>query len=114
MPSLTPGSATNLRTLPLELEEVAADQRVDGDPRAGLLHLDDRYRFGLWEMSSGTMVEYETDEVLLVVSGEAEVEFLKPDLPPLTLTAGCVVRLATGMLTRWTVTSAIRAIYIDE
>ncbi|MCI4012128.1 cupin domain-containing protein [Brevibacterium sp. ZH18] len=61
--------------------------------------------YGLWEMSAGAMRDVEGDEVFLVISGTGRIEFDEPDLPPIELSPGALVRLEDGMKTRW---------YVDE
>ncbi len=97
----------------LEHEQVPADQVVDGDPHTGVAALG---RFGglevgVWEMTPGVVRDVESDEVFVVLSGAATVEF-DDGTPALTLAPGDVVRLAEGAHTVWTVTKTLRKVYL--
>lgn len=97
----------------LEHESVAPDQILDGHPLTGLATLG---RFGdlevgVWEMTPGVMRDVESDEVFVVLSGSALVEF-DDGTAPLSLHAGDVVRLAEGTRTVWTVTETLRKVYL--
>ncbi|MFC5125280.1 cupin domain-containing protein [Pseudoclavibacter helvolus] len=90
---------------------------MSGEPTTAALELGAfaGAEFGLWEMSAGSMFDVEADEVFLVISGTATVEFLEPALPPIDLEPGSIVRLGEGMRTRWTVTGApLRKLYLVE
>ena len=66
---------------------------------------------GVWEMSPGVMTDVEADEVFVVLSGSATVEFAD-GTPTLALGPGDVVRLAEGAETVWTVTETLRKVYL--
>jgi hypothetical protein len=66
---------------------------------------------GVWEMTRGVMRDVEADELFLVISGAAVVEFTD-GTAPLRLKPGDVVRLAEGTETVWTVTETLRKIYL--
>ncbi|GAA1947676.1 hypothetical protein GCM10009689_31070 [Brevibacterium antiquum] len=69
--------------------------------------------YGLWEMSAGAMRDVEGDEVFIVISGTGRIEFDEPDLPPIELSSGTLVRLEDGMKTRWYVDEApLRKLFI--
>lgn len=98
-------------------EPVAASATASGTPTTGLqeLGLFGGVELGVWEMSEGGMYDTEAEEVFVVLSGTATVEFLDADgsvasthnLAPHTL-----MRFAAGTRTRWTVTSTLRKIYL--
>ncbi len=116
---MVPGSAVHARSVPLAdaHEPVEGWQLVSGDPTIAALELGTfaGTEFGLWEMATGSMVDVEVDEVFLVISGSATVEFLEPELPSIELVAGSIVRLGEGMRTRWTVTGApLRKVYLVQ
>ena len=97
----------------LQLEPVAAEQSVAGDPSTGVAELG---RFGgldvgIWEMTPGVMRDVEAEEVFVVLSGAATVEFAD-GTAPLTLGPGDVVRLTAGTETVWTVTETLRKVYL--
>jgi uncharacterized cupin superfamily protein len=97
----------------IEHQTVAPEAVVEGHPRTGLATLG---RFGglevgVWEMTPGVMRDVEADEVFVVLSGAAMVEFAD-GTAPLTLKPGDVVRLAEGTETVWTVTETLRKVYL--
>ena len=97
----------------VEHEPVAPDQVAGGQPRTGVGRLGmfgDR-EVGVWEMTPGVMTDVEADEVFVVLSGSATVEFADGS-PALQLRAGDVVRLAEGAQTVWTVTETLRKVYL--
>jgi uncharacterized cupin superfamily protein len=113
LPTMKPNSVVHADSLFVEHSDVAPDQVVDGAPRTGIGKLG---RFGdlevgVWEMTPGVMRDVESDEVFVVLSGAAIVEF-EDDTTPLRLTGGDVVRLAEGTRTVWTVTETLRKVYL--
>lgn len=97
----------------LEHEPVPAEQSHGGSPHTGVAELG---RFGglevgVWEMTPGVMSDVETDELFVVLTGAATVEF-DDDTPTMTLGPGDVVRLAEGARTVWTVTETLRKVYL--
>ncbi len=106
-------SVVHAGSLFVEHEAVAPDQVVGGNPLTGVGRLG---RFGdsevgVWEMTPGVMRDVEADEVFVVLSGAAIVEF-DDGTAPLSLTAGDVVRLAEGARTVWTVSETLRKVYL--
>ena len=91
-----------------------ADQLAGSTPvqagSASLGHLG-RVEVGIWEMSVGSMHDIEADEIFVVISGNATVEFADAT-PMLHLEAGTVARLAEGTNTLWTVTETLRKVYL--
>ncbi|MCF2573573.1 cupin domain-containing protein [Brevibacterium sp. UCMA 11754] len=70
--------------------------------------------YGLWEMSAGAMRDVEGEEVFLVISGTGRIEFDSPELSPVVLSPGRLVRLEPGMKTRWYVNAApLRKLFIS-
>ena len=96
--------------LALVHEPVDASQVVAGSPTTGIHEIDEAT--GVWEMSPGAMSDVEVDELFVVVSGAATVEFIDPALPSVELRPGSVVRLEAGMGTVWTVRETLRKVYI--
>jgi uncharacterized cupin superfamily protein len=47
-----------------------------------------------------------------VLAGSATVSFVEPDLPPVELAPGSVVRLTAGMRTTWIVRETLRKVYV--
>ncbi len=62
-------------------------------------------------MTPGVMTDVEADEVFVVVSGSATVEF-GDGSQSLRLGPGDVVRLAAGAETVWTVSQTLRKVYL--
>nr|WP_245233999.1 cupin domain-containing protein [Mycobacterium sp. PS03-16] len=108
-----PNSVVHAAALALDHEPVPKDQRVDGDPTTALTPLTtiEGVEVGVWEMTAGAMRDVEADEVFVVVSGSAQVEFADGS-PGLDLGPGDVVRLAAGAETVWTVTEPLRKVYL--
>ncbi|MDH2416176.1 cupin domain-containing protein [Nocardioides sp. CER19] len=86
---------------------------VDGTPAAGSRALTALAgtEVGVWEMTPGTSVDVEDDEVFVVLSGSATITFT--DGSKVDLTPGCAVRLHAGERTTWTVHETIRKIYVS-
>ena len=110
---LTPGHATAAAALRIERDPVPAAQVVAGAPGAGSVVLDTLgdTEIGVWEMSPGAMRDVEADEVFLVLSGAATVDF-DDDGRSIRLAPGDIVRLSAGMRTVWTVTETLRKLYL--
>lgn len=94
-------------------EPVPAGQSVSGEPSTGTRALVDfdGLEVGIWEMTPGVMNDVEVEELFIVLSGSATIEFADAS-PALTVGAGDVVRLAAGAETTWTVTETLRKIYL--
>jgi hypothetical protein len=84
-----------------------------GTPTAGTRSVDTDgiADIGLWGMSAGTVRDVEADEVFLVLAGRATVTVTGSD-EVLDLRPGTLVRLYAGDRTEWTVTEAVRKLYI--
>jgi uncharacterized protein len=110
---VNPNTAVRAATLPLDTDPVPTDQRVSGSPRTGVHALTEfgGLEVGVWEMTPGVMTDVESDEVFVVLSGAATVEFADGE-PALQLAAGDVVRLTAGAETVWTVTETLRKVYL--
>ncbi|MDV3127648.1 cupin domain-containing protein [Mycobacterium sp. 21AC1] len=110
---MTPNTVVHAAALDLKHEPVPADQSVGGAPSTGAVALDDfgGLEIGVWEMTPGVMTDVEADEVFVVLSGSASVEFADGS-PMLRLGPGDVVRLIAGSSTVWTVTETLRKVYL--
>lgn len=100
------------RGLSLEMTNVPEEQRIGGAPKTGSHNLG-RFadlRVGVWEMTVGTMRDVEVDELFVVVQGAATVDF--EDGTSITLSPGDVGKLQAGQKTVWTVTEALRKVYL--
>lgn len=115
MGELEPNSATRATELDLDHEAVPGDQSVDGDPRTGAAELTDFYgvEVGVWEMTPGVATDVEADEVFVVLTGSATIDF-GDGSPTLRVGPGDVVRLAAGAETTWTVTETLRKVYLTR
>jgi uncharacterized cupin superfamily protein len=114
MSPLSPGIMTDAAALALSHDPVPAEQVVSGDPTTGFAELDTigDVEIGVWEMAPGAMRDVEADEVFVVLSGSATVDFEEPAKPSIEVRPGSVVRLAAGMRTIWTVHETLRKVYI--
>ena len=97
----------------IDLALVPAAQVVAGAPTAGFVELGEfnGQEYGVWEMTPGSMTDVEADELFVVLSGAATVEFVD-DGSVVSLGAGSVGRLTAGMRTVWTVTETLRKVYV--
>ena len=100
--------------LPLVHEPLPADEVLAGSPTTAAHELATLggVEVGVWEMTPGTATDTEADEVFVVLSGRATIEFASSGLPDLEIGPGSVVRLAEGMRTTWTVTETLRKVYV--
>lgn len=69
-----------------------------------------RVERGIWEISACTVEDIEMDEMLVVISGHATVEFLDGG-EPMVLKPGIFGVLNKGAHTRWTVHEKLRKAY---
>jgi uncharacterized cupin superfamily protein len=94
---------------PLPVEQVR-----EGAPTAGAAALGEfaGHEVGVWEMTSGTATDVEADELFIVLSGAATVEFLDEERV-VHLVPGSVMQLKAGERTVWTVTETLRKVYIS-
>ncbi|MFD5215382.1 cupin domain-containing protein [Microbacterium sp. NPDC058345] len=108
------GAVTDAAGIPLAHEPLPASERRKGAPRAGAFELGvfGGVEIGVWEMTPGVAADVESDEVFVVLSGRARVDFASPELPSIDIGPGAVVRLASGMRTVWTVTETLRKVYL--
>lgn len=114
MTALAPGTPVDARALALTHEPLPADEVRDGAPTAAYAVLDDEGgpEVGVWEMTPGTASDTEEDEVFVVLSGRATIDFTEPALPSIAVGPGSVVRLSAGMRTVWTVTETLRKVSV--
>jgi uncharacterized cupin superfamily protein len=98
----------------LDRAAVPADQIESGSPETGILELADfaGMSMGIWEHTQGVSTDTEVEEVFIVISGGATIEFIDDDIAPLNVEAGDIVRLSAGVKTRWIVRHHIRKVYL--
>lgn len=96
----------------IPLEDLPADQIVEGSPQTGYVDLGTiaDVEVGLWEMTPGVATDLEEDEWFIVLSGRATVEF--EDGTSAELAPGTVMKLASGVRTTWKVTETLRKVYV--
>jgi uncharacterized cupin superfamily protein len=106
--------ATDAAHLPVPYEPVPLDKVVAGTPLTRYIDLDEASgrTVGVWEHTIGVSRDVEADEIFVVLSGDARIEFEEPALPPIELRPGSIVRLEEGMRTVWTVREPLRKVYI--
>ncbi|WP_062516584.1 cupin domain-containing protein [Demequina gelatinilytica] len=112
--NLEPGIPVDLHALSLETEPIEAAAVEAGAPVAGAVALAEvgEIEVGVWEMTPGVATDIEADEVFVVLSGRARIEYLDPALPTAEVGPGSLVWLQAGMSTRWTVTETLRKVYV--
>ena len=98
----------------LERVSLSPDHIESGSPETGILELADfaGVSMGVWEHTEGVSTDTEVDEVFIVISGGATIEFTDAAAPPLEVEAGDIVRLSAGAKTRWIVRDHIRKVYL--
>lgn len=112
--SLPAGTVVRAADVALEHVPVSLEQVVDGAPTVGFAALAETagVEIGVWECTPGTSTDTEVDEVFVVLSGRARIDFVAPELPSIEVRAGDIVRLEAGMNTVWTVTETLRKVYV--
>lgn len=111
------GSRVDVAALELGHEKVPAEQDGGDGPSTGSLELGTLagVEFGVWEMSIGTMLDIEAEEVFVVTAGRGLVviePFGGAKEQRVELFPGALMRLSEGMKTTWTVTETLRKVYV--
>lgn len=107
------GNTVDAGTLALDHTPLADELVVDGAPTTAhrdLIALSD-VTIGVWEHTPGVSRDVESDEVFVVLSGEATVAF-DDGSAAIELGPGSLVRLHEGQHTTWTVRRTLRKVYI--
>ena len=113
-----PGAIVPAADVVLEHAPVPPEQVVEGAPRVGFAVLGETdlggrvVEVGVWECTPGVSTDTEADEVFVVISGAARIDFIEPERRSITVGPGDVVQLAAGMQTVWTVTETLRKVYV--
>ncbi|WP_029369097.1 cupin domain-containing protein [Mycobacterium sp. UM_WWY] len=106
----------SVETLALALEHTPLPQElvVAGTPTAGYRDITELsgLTVGVWEHTPGTSRDVESDEVFVVLTGDATVTF-DDGSPPVDLRPGSLVRLRAGQRTTWTVRETLRKVYVS-
>ena len=112
---LPPDRAIDAQRLELDVNPLPAAQVVDGSPCTGSVELGalGGCAVGVWQITPGVSTDVEADELFVVLSGRAVVEF-DDGSAALHLQAGSVARLRGGSRTTWTVSETLRKVYIVE
>jgi len=110
---LEPSTAVNANGLNVPLDGVAPEQVVAGQPQTGFVELGvyGQAELGVWEMTAGAMSDVETDEVFIVLSGSARIDFTASG-ESIDIGPGFVGRFNEGTATVWTVTETLRKVYL--
>jgi Predicted enzyme of the cupin superfamily len=67
---------------------------------------------GVWECPPRVETDTEADEIFVVLTGRATIDFTEPPHPSIEIGPGDVVRLNEGQQTRWTVHETLRKVYV--
>ncbi|MDZ7883351.1 MAG: cupin domain-containing protein [Mycobacterium sp.] len=115
MTALNANSGARAADLELTCERVPDHQHVEGSPGTGSVVLSRFHgvEVGVWEMTPGAATDVEVDEIFIVLSGAATIEF-GDSSPTICVGAGDVVRLAAGAETVWVVTETLRKVYLTH
>lgn len=110
---MEPNTSVLAASLALDHDPVPAEQSVRGEPTTAVASVGEfgGLEIGVWEMTPGVMTDVEADEVFVVLSGSATIEFAD-DTATLRVGPGDVVRLAAGAETVWTVAETLRKVYL--
>jgi uncharacterized cupin superfamily protein len=110
---MKPNTVVHAATIDLDHEPVPANQSVRGEPTTAVDAIDGfaGLEVGVWEMTPGVMNDVEAEEVFVVLSGAATVEFANGS-DTLHLGPGDLVHFAVGTETVWTVTETLRKVYL--
>jgi uncharacterized cupin superfamily protein len=115
---LNPPFALAVADAVLSPDELDPGQIVSGDPRVAsvVLHSSPAtepggrvVERGVWEITPGVVTDVEADEVFVVLTGRATIEF--EDGRALEVGPGDVAVLPEGAVTRWTVHETLRKVY---
>ena len=111
-PMLGGTDVVNALSLPLAMTPVPDAQVVAGSPSTGWAELSvvGDSQVGVWEMTAGAMSDTEVDEVFVVLTGSATIQFQGGR--SIRVSAGDVVKLDAGARTVWTVTNTFRKVYV--
>jgi uncharacterized cupin superfamily protein len=98
--------------LALDWAPVDPAQSVSGDPRAGSAEVvtASGIEVGVWSHTPGVSTDTEADEVFVVLSGRARIEFA--DGTVLDVGPGDIGILPRGARTTWTIHEELRKVYV--
>jgi uncharacterized cupin superfamily protein len=111
-------TVSNSRVIDVAAAELAHEalpphQVTEGAPTTGLQELGqlDDAHYGIWEITPGVSTDVESDEVFVVLSGRARIDF--SDGSSIDVGPGDLVRLRAGEKTVWTVSETLRKVYVS-
>ena len=98
----------------LDASPLAPDQLLGDAPDVRVLPLHDAgdLLVGVWQHGTGTSTDVEADELFVVLSGRATIEFDGDPSATIECGTGDVVLLPAGARTRWTVHETLRKVYV--
>ncbi|TRW81015.1 cupin domain-containing protein [Mycolicibacterium sp. 018/SC-01/001] len=110
---MSANAVTHAARTPLDLIAVPTNQAVNGHPHTGTTIIGEfaGLEVGIWEMTQGTMRDVESDEIFIVISGSAQIQFTD-SATTLEIGSGDLVRLTAGTQTVWTVHETLRKVYL--
>ena len=113
MARVKPNTSVSAATMHLDHSPVPAEQSLGAATTTATTTVGEfsGLEVGVWEMAPGAMSDVEADEIFVVLSGSATVEF-GDGSPTLHIGTGDVVRLGAGAETVWTVTETLRKVYL--
>ncbi|MDA8316322.1 MAG: cupin domain-containing protein [Actinomycetota bacterium] len=106
--------AADAGAVPLEVSIPAGTEVLEGDPTArycAITDLGNGAEAGVWEMTAGCVRDVESDEIFVVLSGDATLRF--DDGETIDLRPGVLVRLCAGDRTEWRVRDTLRKLYVS-
>ncbi|TVZ96418.1 cupin domain-containing protein [Streptomyces sp. BK340] len=110
---MTHSFALHIPDADLEPEPLDPEQIVSGNPEVtGKVvweSADGRQIRGIWQITPGVVTDTEADELFVVISGSATIEF--EDGPTLRVGPGDMAVLRAGDRTTWTVHETLRKAY---
>lgn len=115
--SLGGGNRVDVAALELTHSPVPPEQDGGDGPSTGAVALGtlSGASFGVWEMSTGTMLDVEAEEIFVITAGRGLVviePFEGAEEQRVELFPGALMRLSEGMETTWTVTETLRKVYV--
>ncbi len=97
----------------LSPDELKPEQILAGSPQVSSVELwsspDESQSRGIWEITPGTVIDVERDEIFVVLSGRATVEI--EGGAAVELAPGSVCLLSEGARTTWIVHETLRKVY---
>lgn len=111
-PRVDVSAPVSVQEVELHMEPLPPVDVVSGAPTAGsrVIGRLAGVEVGIWEMTPGAVRDVEADEVFVVVSGSATIEF--DDGREVVVRPGDVMALVQGQRTVWTVTEPLRKVYV--